>query len=83
MKHVMVAVFDKAAGAFSPPQFCPAAGVACRQFEDVVNGEESIFTRHPEHFELYQLGVFDDSNGSVDCSTAPFILVNGASARRP
>lgn len=82
MKFVVVSLFDKAAACFNPPQCVPAAGVALRQFEDLVNGEDSVYTRHPEHFELYQVGVFDDSNGSFDCSSPPFILSNASALRR-
>jgi len=82
MKQIIVALFDTAAGVFTAPQCCPAAGVAIRQFEDLVNGPDSIYTRHPEHFELYQVGIFNDADASFDCSAPPFILSNGASLRR-
>jgi len=81
MKYIVVSVFDKAAAAYSPPQFALAPGLAVRQFEDVINGPESVFSRHSEHFELYQLGVWDDADGSFDSSVPPFILANGASVR--
>lgn len=82
MVYIVVAMFDKASAAFNPPQCVPAAGAALRQFEDLVNGEESVFTRHPEHFELYQIATFDDRDASYNVSVAPFILANGASLRR-
>lgn len=75
-------MFDKAAAAFMEPRVVPAAGVALREFEDAVNGQESIFTRHPEHFELYQIAIYDDSNATFDCSSPPFILSNGSALKR-
>lgn len=79
MVYVVVSLFDKAAACFNAPQFVPHAGVAIRQFEDLVNGADSVFTRHAEHFELYQVGTFNDANAGFDCATPPFILANGAS----
>lgn len=85
MKRVIVALFDKAAAAYLEPRFVPAVGVALREFEDAVNsGEKTPFAMHPEHFEMYLLGSFDDATGvfSLDGAMSPTCLANGASLVR-
>lgn len=78
MKYCIVAIFDKAAACYHPPHFARAAGAAIREFEDMVSKAESgVVHSHPEHFELYQVGTFDDSNAEFDISVKPFILATG------
>jgi len=83
MRSILVSLFDIAAATYTAPQACPAAGVAIRQFQDLVNGADSIYTRHPEHFQLFQVGSFEDSTATFDVSSPPFILATGAELRAP
>lgn len=66
MKYVMVSVYDRASQCFAAPQFCATAAQALRGFRDQVNSAESGGTvhAHPEDFDLYELGVFSDDDGS-------------------
>lgn len=61
-------VKDRAADAFGRPFFCPTDGVAIRGFMDEVsrNSEDNQFFQHPDDFDLFRLGSFDDSSGSFD-----------------
>jgi len=61
MLRQIVAVKDLALGAFLPPFFVPAVGVAVRQFGDEVKKADSPMAGHPEDFELFHFGVFDDA----------------------
>lgn len=67
MNQVIVSVKDTAAQAFGRPVFVPAIAVAIRSFRDEVNRKDSTedLARHPDDFELYELGSFDDSTGIV------------------
>lgn len=68
MKFVIVAVRDRAADVFAHPMFVPAVGVALRAFNDQVNKNEQgnqLFA-HPEDFDMYELGSYDDSNGKFE-----------------
>jgi len=68
MRQAIVSVKDTAAQAFGRPIFVPAVAVALRGFRDQVNLVDSTddLARHPEDFELYQIGEFDDSTGIIE-----------------
>jgi len=68
MNLVIVSVKDSAAQAFGRPIFVPSNAVAIRSFRDEVNRKDSTddLSRHPDDFELYQLGVFDDATGVIE-----------------
>ncbi|AXH75298.1 MAG: nonstructural protein [Microviridae sp.] len=59
-----VSVKDRAIDAFNTPIFVKAVGEATRSFVDECNNKESNLNKHPEDFDLYQVGTFDDSTGS-------------------
>lgn len=73
MLQVIVSVKDTAAQAFGRPVFVPAIPVAVRSFRDEVNRKDSTedLARHPDDFELYELGTFDDSTGIVQVLESP------------
>lgn len=63
--HKMFTVYDSKAEAFLPPFFMRSRGEAIRAWESEVNNEQSNFCRFPSDFTLFEIGMFDDSNGSV------------------
>lgn len=67
MKFIMLAVRDSASDLFARPMFLPAVGAGVRSFADEINRDdvENALNRHPEHFDLYKIGTFEDSDGSV------------------
>lgn len=77
MFQVVVAVFDRAVNAFSRPFFAPSNGAAVRSFNDEINrrGEDNQMFRHPEDFDLYSLGRWEDSTGLFEGK--PELLVRG------
>ena len=71
MIQVIVSVKDTAAQAFGRPVFVPTTNVALRSFRDEVNRPDSKedMANHPDDFELYEIGSFDDSTGIIEvCS---------------
>lgn len=79
MQLVIVSVKDTAAQAFGRPIFVPAVAVAIRSLRDEVNRKDSSddLARHPEDFELYELGIFDDQAGTIT-PTVPARLLSRA-----
>lgn len=78
MKYVVCAVFDKKSEVFGAPFYTVAKGQAMRNFQDTVNRNDpnnSLYA-HPEDFDLYHLGEFDDSRGLFNCGE-PTILMRG------
>lgn len=63
--HVAVAVRDSAVQAFNRPFFVPTVAVATRSFADEVNrnAPENQMFAHPDDFELWVVGAFDDETG--------------------
>ncbi|QKI28884.1 VP5 [Trichosanthes kirilowii gokushovirus] len=59
---VVCAVRDAAMAAFNRPFFAPAVGAAIRSFTDEVNRkvEGNPLAAHPEDYELFQLGSWND-----------------------
>lgn len=86
MKYSVVAVYDVAVGAFNRPWCARARGEALRIFQDEVNksaGPESPLAFHPEHYQLFFLGVFDDQDGGFECVPRPEKLADAASLILP
>lgn len=79
MKLTMCAVYDSATQMFGRPFFMVAAGQAIRSFKDeVTRGDpNSDLFKHPDDFNLYCLGIFDDSDGSMQLNSSPDLLVRG------
>lgn len=64
MKLQIVSIRDNALDAFQQPWFTHTIGAAIRAFGDeVTRGGDSQMTKHPEDYELYHLGEYDDNNG--------------------
>lgn len=77
MRYKIVAVRDRAADVFAQPFFVASIGVAIRSFTDEVNrkDENNGFYKHPEDFDLYLMGEYDDSDGSFECMQPKQICV--------
>ena len=74
---------DRAAEAFGRPFFVPSLGVALRSFADEVNRKdaESQIYNHPDDFDLYDLGWFDDSKGMFELHDIPKVIQMGKQAK--
>lgn len=79
MKLVLCTVKDRAADAYGRPMFVPSVGVAIRSFSDEVNRDdpENQLNRHPDDFDLYELGEFDDNTGLFALHEQPKLLSLG------
>jgi len=72
----VVCVKDRAADVFNRPFFVPHRNVAIRDFTDEVNrvAGDNQLNKHPDDFDLYLLGEFDDSRGAF-VNNDPQVLV--------
>lgn len=78
MKLVIVAMRDSAVNAFMSPLFVPTVGAAVRSFQDAVNGNEAgDIKKHPEDFEMFELGTFDSITGEFDVLEKPRSVARG------
>lgn len=79
MKMQVCTVFDTAAGVFGRPIFTASVGQAIRSFQDEVSREapDNVLNKHPEDFQLYHLGAWDDQSGAFEPLVAPERLTTG------
>lgn len=86
MNFIVLSVRDRAVEAFGRPIFVPAVGAGIRSFQDEINrvAEDNLMNRHPDDYDLYELGRFDDSSGRFHLLEEPRqiaigkqLLVNG------
>lgn len=84
MKVVICSVRDIAADVFGRPFFVPTKAVAMRHFSDEVNriADDNSWNRHPEHFELYELGVWDDQTAKFEMLPSPKQLATAQEVKR-
>lgn len=77
MQLTICTVYDSAAQAYNRPIFVPHANLARRSFQDEVNragDQANQMHSHPEDFQLYELGSFDDSNGVFSMLPEPRLI---------
>lgn len=70
-------VRDLKAAAFAPPFFLNRDEVAVRTFSDAIADRTHPMSAHPEDYQLFYLGEFDDEHGAVVPAQQPIFLCNG------
>jgi hypothetical protein len=80
MLQFVVSVKDRAADVFLRPFFVAHRNVAIRDFTDEVNrkADDNQLNKHPDDFDLYVLGQFDDNTGTFKTDSlelGPEVLV--------
>ena len=85
MKLNICSVKDRAADAFGRPMFVPSTGVAIRSFSDELNRSDADnqLYNHPDDFDLYEFGVFDDNTGLFQLYDQPKLLSLGKQVKIP
>jgi hypothetical protein len=80
----VIVVRDLKAEAFGRPMFVPALGSAIRSFTDEVNRnhEDNQMFHHCGDFELFHLGVFNDTDGSFDLLSHPKLVITGLQVKQ-
>lgn len=77
MRYKVVSIRDRALDAFAVPFFVASVGQAIRSFADEVNrvDNNNQLNKHPDDFDLYLLGEYDDESGSFECSRPSQIAI--------
>lgn len=73
MKYQIVSVRDRAVDAYAMPQFVVSIGGFLRAFADEVNRVDPAnqLNKHPDDFDVYELGTFDDNSCLFDMLPKP------------
>jgi len=79
MNLILCSVKDRAADAYGRPMFVPSSGVAIRSFSDEINraADDNQLYNHPDDFDLYEFGTFDDNSGIFEIYEQPKLLSLG------
>ncbi|AXH73330.1 MAG: nonstructural protein [Microviridae sp.] len=81
MKHNIMSIKDRLAGSFQRPWASPSLAVAMRAFMDEIKNPETALAKHPEDYDLYEVGEFDDDSGSMTSNLhSPRLLLSGIKA---
>lgn len=83
-KLMVFALRDRQSAVFQLPMCVPAFGPLVRELTDAVNDERNgMLYKHPEDYQLYRLGDFDDNTGVFSCEKLPDMVLDcGSLARR-
>jgi len=73
MKLIIISIRDIVANIYSQPAYTQSKGSALRSFSTEVNraDENNQLYKHPNDFELYALGTFDDEEASFELYAKP------------
>jgi hypothetical protein len=66
MLYVICSVKDRAIEAFQPTFCVRAEGQAIRGFQDALNNPEAAESKHPDDYDLYVVGYFEDQTGTIN-----------------
>lgn len=77
--HILV-IRDIVANVYGQPNFVASIGGAIRGFGDQINNPQKpdVISQHPEHFEMYKLGMYDDETAKFDLLPQPEQVATGA-----
>jgi len=74
----MYAVLDTKGAYYTVPHFQPRDEMAVRSFRDAIANPQVEMSRHPEDYNLYHVGAFNDADGSlIPNATGPRFICSG------
>lgn len=86
MKVFVFSILDRATKLYGAPMTFLHQGIALRSFTDQINDPQSDLFRHPQDYDLYELGTFDSETASFVGLHSPKLLARGdnlSESRRP
>lgn len=81
MKVFVFSIRDRAIVCFMQPFTSPTKGGAERAFADAINDAQTPMFNHPEDYDLYELGSFDNGTGLYEVGV-PVQIASGKDVRR-
>lgn len=83
MKILICAVYDRVAQIYGTPNFVQSKGATVRAFADQINraDENSQLYMHPDDFDMYYLGEYDDTTAEFTQAEKPELLARGANLK--
>jgi hypothetical protein len=79
----MYSVYDKKALLFGQPNFMLNDQLALRSFSDGVRDTTNAIGKHPDDYALYELGSYNEVNGSIETVTPPLLIAEAIQFKAP
>lgn len=76
----IITVRDKAVEAYGTPFFTKTIGQAIRSFRDELARDESPMGQHPEDYDLYFIGDYEEESGAIT-AMKPLVIAKGTESR--
>lgn len=70
-------VFDRQSAAFDRPFYTATRGTAVRGFRDAIQDKASPFHAHPDDYDLYYLGTYNDQTAVFTLEATPELVALG------
>lgn len=77
MRYVLISIKDRAIDAYHPVANVRAEGEALRVFNDLLRDQNSPQSKHPDDYDLYIVGYFDDQTGQLEPLDSPRKIADG------
>lgn len=74
-------IFDVKVGAYMQPFFLRTVGEAERAFEGLLLDGNSMISRHPADFTLFEIGQFDEARGALQAHETPRSVITALEMR--
>lgn len=68
---------NKANATFGPLLTCRNDAEACRYFRDLIGNKQTLPGQHPEDFDLYCAGTFNDITGEIEPVDSTTLVIAG------
>nr|QJB18896.1 MAG: nonstructural protein [Microvirus sp.] len=83
MNYKVCCVYDRIAQIYGVPNFTNSKGSTVRAFADMINkpDQNNQFYEHPDDYDLYYLGEFDDATGIFSLEDKAELLARGANVK--
>jgi hypothetical protein len=83
MKLNIVVIRDSVAGVWAQPQFVTSLGGFVRGFGDECQKtDNNALASHPEDYEVFHVGQYDDSTCSFELFPQPVSIAHGSNYRK-
>lgn len=76
-------VYDSKVQAYTSPFYARTVAEAQRSWIAVVNDGESMMSKHPADYALFQIGTFDEETGTIEPLEAKASISTALEAKRP
>lgn len=77
MKLPVVAVFDKKMALYERPFTCRMTAEAIREWDMIRKDTSTKIGKNPEDFDLFQIGTYDDEQGTLESVIPKVHLATG------